>query len=80
MQTPNVNEIPLVDQWSEKTPEEKIFTNSKNMIIAQLSAFFHTEQNVKINYFMINPKKSYNSDDLRDHNCRYLNYFEKFRY
>lgn len=70
--------IPLVDEW---TPDQEdiIFTNAKNLIMAPLSVFYHLDDNSnKINYFMINPKKSYNSDDLRAHNCHYLNYFEKY--
>lgn len=70
--------IPLVDQWTP-TPEQTIFTNAKNIITAPLDKFYHlSEGNNKINYFMVNPKKSYNSDDLRAHNCHYLNYFEAF--
>ena len=78
MQKTNVNEIPIVDVWKENQ-EDKIFTNAKNIIIAPLDKFYHLEEgNNKINFFMINPKKSYNSDDLRNHCCKYLNYFEKF--
>ena len=68
--------IPLVDDW-KATSEDIIFTNSKNIIMAPVSKFFHTD-NTKVDYFMVNSKKSYNSDDLRMHNCHYLNYFEKF--
>lgn len=71
-------QIPLVDEW-KPDQEDIIFTNSKNLILAPLSSFYHlSEGNDKINYFMLNPKKSYNSDDLRAHNCHYLNYFEKY--
>ena len=69
--------LPYVDQWKPE-PEDIIFTNSKNIIIAPISSFYHLENNSKINFFMVNPKKSYNSEDLRDHNCLYLNYFEKY--
>ena len=77
----NLNDIPLVDEWK---PESKdiIFTNSKNMILAPLSTYFHLDENnmdnLKLNYFIVKVKKSYNSDDLRDHNNLYLNYFEKY--
>lgn len=74
----NQQQIPLVDKW-KPSPEDIIFTNAKNLIVAPLSQFYHlTEGNDKINYFMLNSKKSYNSDDLREHNCHYLNYFEKY--
>ena len=70
--------IPIVDEW---TPEIKdtLFTQAKNVIVAPLHNYFHlTDNNTKINYFMVNPKKSFNSDDLRMHYCHYLNYFEKY--
>ena len=70
--------IPLVDEWKPLS-EQIIFTNAKNVIVAPLAEFYHlSEGNNKINYFMVNPKKSYNSDELRAHNCHYLNYFEAF--
>lgn len=73
-----IQQIPYVDQWKPNV-EDIIFTNSKNLIIAPIANFYHLEQeNSKINFFMVNPKKSYNSEDLRDHNCLYLNYFEKY--
>ena len=73
-----IQQIPYVDQWKPNA-EDIIFTNSKNLIIAPIANFYHLEQeNSKINFFMVNPKKSYNSEDLRDHNCLYLNYFEKY--
>ena len=73
------NSIPIVDNWKPQQ-QDIIFTHSKNLILAPLSDFFHLEDgNNKINFFMVNPKKSYNSDDLRDHNCHYLNYFEQLK-
>ena len=70
------NIIPIADEWSP-APQDVIFTNAKNVIIAPLADFYHLEDgsNNRINFFMVNPKKSYNSDDLRNHNCHYLNYF-----
>ena len=74
-----MSKIPLVDQWQPQK-EDIIFTNSKNIIVAPLTQFFHVEDQTYagLNYFFINPKKSYNSDPLRDHTCLYLNYLEKF--
>ena len=72
------NKIPLVDEWNPD-PQDIIFTNSKNIIVAPISRFYHLdEEDNQINFFMVKPKKSYNSDDLRNHNCKYLNYFEKY--
>lgn len=70
--------IPLVDQWNPQ-PEDIYFTNAKDVLVAPVSKYYHLEDNnTRINYFWIKPKKSYNSDLLRDHCCHYLNYFEKF--
>lgn len=72
------NNIPLVDEW-KPSPEDIYFTNRKDIIVAPISNYFKLEDNnSRINYFWIKPKKSYNSDLLRDHCCHYLNYFEKF--
>ena len=77
----NEEQIPIIDEW---VPEEKdiIFKNAKNVIIAPIAEFFHQDPNdpeiQKLNYFMVKSKKSYNSDDLRNHNNLYLNYFERF--
>lgn len=74
----NNNKIPLVDEW-QPDPQDIYFTNRKDIIVAPISNYYHLEDgNTRINYFWIKPKKSYNSDPLRDHCCLYLNYFEKF--
>ena len=71
--------IPLVDEW-KPTKNDILFTNSKNIIVAPLTQFFRVDdqQSAGLNFFFINPKKSYNSNALRDHTCLYLNYFESF--
>jgi len=68
--------IPFVDKW-EPNPNQILFTHSKNIIMAPLTKLFKVEDDKysKINLFMINTKKSYNSDALRQHCCLYLNYF-----
>ena len=72
------NPIQLADEW-KPTPEDVFFTNAKDIVLAPIAAYFHMEEpNPRINYFWIKPKKSYNSDLLRDHCCHYINYFEKF--
>ena len=74
----NNNNIPLVDEWKPQ-PEDIYFTNSKDIIVAPVSKYYQlADNNARINYFWIKPKKSYNSDLLRDHCCHYLNYFEKY--
>lgn len=73
--------IPNIDEWVPD-PEDILFTNNKNIIIAPIAKYFHQDENdlekQKLNYFIVKSKKSYNSDDLRNHNCHYLNYFEKY--
>lgn len=73
--------IPIIDEWVPN-PEDIIFTNSKNIIIAPIAKYFHQDETnpemQKLNYFIVKTKKSYNSDDLRNHNNLYLNYFEKY--
>lgn len=70
--------IPCVDEW-KPAPNEIYFTNAKDIILAPIAAHFHIDEpNPRINYFWIKPKKSYNSDLLRDHCCHYINYFEKY--
>lgn len=70
---------PLVDKWKPQ-PEDIYFTNAKDVLVAPISNYYHLEDgnSARINYFWIKPKKSYNSDLLRDHCCLYLNYFEKY--
>lgn len=74
-----IKQIPVVDTW-KPTKEQIIFTHAKNIILAPLDKYYHIDDSQvdKINYFMINPKKSYNSTDLRNHYCLYLNYFENY--
>ena len=80
MNAKDTNNIPLVDEW---TPDKKdiIFTNSKNLIIAPLDKLFQLANNTNtnvLNCFIVNTKKSYNSDDIRNHYCQYVNHFEKY--
>lgn len=71
--------IPLADKW-KPDHEDIFFTNAKDVIVGPISSYYHIDDpsNTRINYFWIKPKKSYNSDLLRDHCCDYINYFEKF--
>ena len=81
--TTKENHIP-VDEWdTEKYPisdQDRIFRNIRGEIILPISEFFcdNTDDKRSLDYFVMNPKRSYNSDEVRDHICRYLNYFEKF--
>ena len=75
-----------VDDWdTEENPaaeEDRIFKNIKGEIILPIHELFGNpnddESAQQLDYFAMSPKRSYNSDETRDHICRYLNYFEKF--
>ena len=74
-----------VDEWdTEKYPiseQDRIFRNIKGEIILPISEMFfrdQSEESRQLDYFTMNNKRSYNSDETRNHICRYLNYFEKY--
>lgn len=73
-----------VDVWdTEQCPileQDRIFRNIRGEIILPIAEFFCAgdEDKKSLNYFAMNKKRSYNSDETRDHICRYLNYFEKY--
>lgn len=78
------NHIP-VDEWdTEEHPaaeEDRIFKNIKGELILPIHELYDigdSEESKQLDYFAMNSKRSYNSDETREHICRYLNYFEKF--
>lgn len=81
--TDESNHIP-VDEWdTEKYPisdQDRIFRNIRGEIILPISEFFceNDEDKKSLDYFVMNIKRGYDSDGVREHICRYLNYFEKF--
>lgn len=69
---------PLVDQWTPQ-PEDIIFTNAKGVIMAPVIQVLGLPAEYQaLNYFIMSPKKCYNSQVMRDHTCLYMNYFEKY--
>lgn len=68
--------IPKIETW-KPNPQDELFKNAKNVIIAPISQFFGVQSN-SLDYFGIRPKKCYNSQLLRDHVCLCVNYFEKY--
>lgn len=83
---PITKEIP-VDEWdTEKFPmdeQDRLFKHIRGEIIIPMSSLFMNPESIneetkQIDYFAMNSKRAYNSDDVRNHICRYLNYFEKF--
>jgi len=71
--------IPFADEWNPRS-EDRIFSNAKDIVIAPITKLCKVEnpEDERVNYFWIRPKKSYNSDLLRDHICQYANYLEKY--
>ena len=69
-------QIPKVDQWEPNTVEA-VFKTTKRFIIAPISSIWNMSEN-NLDFFDISSKKCYNSDEMRNHICRYLNYFERF--
>ena len=66
-----------VDDWYPY-PEDRLFTHCKNSIILPVSKFFGIEESKVLDSFILTPKRCYNSDEIREHVCHYLNYFEKY--
>lgn len=67
-----------VDDWYP-SDEDRIFRHVKNAVILEsISGFYGTEPSLTFESFMINPKRCYNTPEVRSHICHYLNYFEKF--
>lgn len=77
------NHIP-VDLWdSDEYPisdEDRIFRSIRGEIILPITDFFCSgdENKKSLNYFAMNTKRSYNSEETRKHICKYMNYFEKY--
>lgn len=79
------NHIP-VDEWDSEEypiqPEDRIFKNIRGEIILPIHELYGpsnaSEEAQQLDYFAMNSKRSYNSDETREHICRYLNYFEKY--
>ena len=68
--------VPKVDTWV-CPQEDTLFTSTKNVIIAPINNFLNISSD-SLDYFVIRPKKCYNSQVLREHLCQVLNYFEKY--
>lgn len=65
------------DNWIPAI-EDELFKSSKGAIIAPVSRMYGLAEDDKINFFILSPKKCYNSDDMRNHTTKYINYFEKY--
>lgn len=78
-----------VDNWKPADEHDVIFDHARGSIIANIAPMFGIEGDSDINYFVMSPKRCYNSDTkhnddgsvtigFREHCTTYLNYFEKF--
>src|SRR5574344_1314563 len=76
MKQGGITDIPIIESWVP-SPDDIIFTNQKNIIIVPVSKVLGVQSN-SLDYFVIRPKKCYNSQELRDHICIISNYFEKY--
>lgn len=66
-----------VDNWHATNPSDKLFTSVVGAVISNVSGYFGSD-NRDLDYFIVSPKKCYNSLVMRDHMTTYLNYFEKY--
>jgi len=70
--------IPNIDRWNP-AEEDIIYRNNKGIIYAPVMSGLKIEGDFQsLDFFIMNPKKCYNSQAMREHTCLYLNYFEKF--
>ncbi len=69
-----------VDKWAPTSPEEALVKVTKGYFIAPLSATYNLniDPAMRFDYFVLSTKKCYNSDEVREHLFRYINYFEKY--
>lgn len=65
------------DEWIPPTKESIIFTHIVGAIIAPVSSYYKCDYK-SLDYFATSTKKCYNSDLMREHTVKYLNYFEYY--
>ena len=74
------SKLPLLDEWVA-SPEDQIVSNVRYAIIMPISKILGAtlpEGQNNLDVFILRPKKCYNSEIMRDHICRAINYFEKY--
>lgn len=69
-----------VDRWEPLTADQRIINVVKGYLVAPISTQYNLniDPRLRFDYFVLSTKKCYNSQDMRDHLYRYLNYFEVF--
>ena len=76
-QANNIRFFEYADEWVPRK-EDIIFTHIVGAMIAPVSAY-HKCDVQSLNYFATSTKKCYNSDLMRDHCAKYLNYLEEVK-
>lgn len=66
-----------VDEWLP-LPQDMIFNHTKGAIILPVSRYYDVAPNINFDCFVLSTKRCYNSDEVRNHYCLYMNYFEKY--
>ena len=75
------NYLTPVDEWLPKTPEDEVIKVVKGAFIVPFDKYYGLtlpEDSQSFCKFSLTAKKCYNSQDMRDHLYKYINYFEKF--
>lgn len=83
-----IQEFIPVDEWIPQK-EDILFDHARGSIILNIGPMYGMDSDSDINYFVMSPKRCYNSDTkvkedgkisqgFREHCTHYLNYFEKF--
>ena len=68
-----------VDNWIPEKGDELLQSNKGAIYAPVTQAIFNQDDPENpINWFILSPKKCYNSDEMRPHMCLYINYFEKY--
>lgn len=65
-----------IDEW-EPDEEDIIFRYTKGAIVLPVSNFYG-KKDTFLDYFYMTAKRCYNSNDIKIHITKYLNYFEKY--
>lgn len=68
-----------VDKWIPEKGDELLKSNKGAIYVPVTQAIFNQDDPENpINWFILSPKKCYNSDEMRPHMCLYINYLEKY--
>lgn len=73
-------DVPRVDNWVPGHDQVIFSTMSAGAIVAPIREHYKYsgDNNKSLDIFVTSTKKCYNSNEMRQHMCLYLNYFEEF--